>query len=153
LTHLRHTRLLLLVESTILLVVVFFISYALILPKSTFHFPQVIISFYNSGSIDFSADVTALVRGLGAVSLMTLVVGFTVGAAMALTHTEATKTKQDLDNYESAVVNAGFVKIMSNSNGTTYELTPAGRRFLREYEFLKLSLQDQSEQLTADQAA
>ena len=40
------------------------------------------------------------------------------------------------NEYESSLTTAGFMKITATPDGTTYELTEHGRRFLREYAFL-----------------
>ena len=104
----------------------------------TFHFEQLTLNYYTNGKVDFTTDVSSLVRSLTTVSLLSLVFGVTIGAAIGLTcspHFEPTDSR--LSNYEEEMAKMGFVVITKTDEGTTYRLTDYGRRFLREYRFLE----------------
>ena len=108
------------------------------------HFQQLFLNFYPDKSMDFSADVTALVRSLGIVDLLTLVFGLTIGAAMSLTITGRSvlvrgtaKGAAQLDEFEEALVTSGLVNVAKIPEGTTYQVTEKGRRFLREFAYLR----------------
>jgi hypothetical protein len=104
----------------------------------TFHFEQVTLNYYTNGKADFSTDVSSLVRSLATVSLLSLVFGVTIGAAVGLTcnpHFEAANSGGS--NYEEEMAKMGFVVITKTDEGTTYQLTDHGRRFLKEYRFLE----------------
>lgn len=106
----------------------------------TFHFEQVTLNYYTNGKADFSTDVSSLVRSLATVSLLSLVFGVTIGVAVGLTcspHVEAADSKSGPGNYEEEMAKMGFVVITKTDEGTTYQLTDHGRRFLREYRFLE----------------
>lgn len=106
----------------------------------TFHFGQVTLNYYTNGRVDFSTDVSSLVRSLGTVAMLTLFFGVTLGAAVGLTcspHFEATDSKSGRSNYEEEMAKMGFVVVTKTAEGTTYQLTDHGRRFLREYRFLE----------------
>ena len=110
------------------------------LPSYTFHFEQVTLSHYTNGKVDFSTDVSSLVRSLATVSLLSLVFGVTIGAAIGLTcspHFGAPKARSGRSNYEEEMTKMGFVVINKTDEGTTYQLTEHGRQFLREYRFLE----------------
>ena len=110
------------------------------LPSYTFHFEQVTLNYYTNGKADFSTNVSGLVRSLGTVAMLTLFFGVTIGAAVGLTcspHFEATDSKSGRSNYEEEMARMGFVVITKTDEGTTYQLTDHGRRFLREYRFLE----------------
>jgi hypothetical protein len=112
----------------------------LIVPKNTFSFQELIVTFHNNGTVDFSADVTGLVRSLGLISLLSLFLGLTMGGALGLIAVDfplrEKGTKAHLNEYEKALASSGFVKITTVSGGTAYELTDVGKRFLRDYAFL-----------------
>ena len=106
----------------------------------TFHFEQVTLNYYTNGKADFTTDVSSLVRSLATVSLLSLVFGVTIGAAVGLTfspHFEAADSKPRRSNYEEEMTRMGFVVVTKTAEGTTYQLTDHGRRFLREYRFLE----------------
>jgi len=108
------------------------------LPTYTFHFEQLTLNYYTNGKVDFTTDVSSLVGSLTTVSLLSLVFGVTIGAAIGLTcspHFEPTDSR--LSNYEEEMAKMGFVVITKTDEGTTYRLTDYGRRFLREYRFLE----------------
>ena len=104
----------------------------------TFHFQQVTLNFYTNGKVDFTTDASNLVRSLGTVAMLSLVFGVTIGAAVGLTcspHFAANSGPGS--NYEEEMDKMGFVVITKTDEGTTYQLTDLGRRFLREYRFLE----------------
>jgi hypothetical protein len=106
----------------------------------TFHFEQVTLNYYTNGKADFSTDVSSLVRSLGTVAMLTLFFGVTIGAAVGLTcspHFETASSKSGRSNYEGEMAKMGFVVITKTAEGTTYQLTDHGRRFLSEYRFLE----------------
>ena len=115
------------------LIVVAAISHVLILPKNSIYSHELTLNTYANGAADFSVDATSLVRNLGFVSLMTLILGLTAGAAVGL-GSRIEKTY----GYEEAIKRAGFVKITQVPNGTAYQLTELGKRFLKDYAFLKV---------------
>ena len=108
------------------------------LPSYTFHFEQVTLNYYTNGKVDFTTDVSGLVRSLATVAILSLVFGITIGAAVGLTcspHFEAANSGRS--DYEEEMAKMGFVVITKTDEGTTYQLTDFGRRFLREYRFLE----------------
>ena len=116
------------------------ITALMFLHNYTFHFEKVTLNIYANGSTDFSTDATNLVRSLGAIAMLSLVFGIAGGAAVGLTynsHLKEFEPKRKSEGYEEKVANAGFVKIERTSEGTTYQLTDSGRRFLAEYRFLE----------------
>jgi hypothetical protein len=123
-----------------LLAVGWTIAFTMILPKDIFHFHELIITTYANGAVDFSTDVTGLVRSLGILSLLTLILGIVVGTIMGLTmssvHVKVAHVKEKTVGYDHALIDAGFVKITPTTDGVTYQLTEHGRHFLRDYAFL-----------------
>ena len=119
------------------------IAGALILPKSVFHFHELVITSYANGTMDFSADASGLIRSLGIVSLLTLVLGLVIGLTIGLTASNLTPTKNTAlqenrtETYEHALSAAGLMSIKRTPDGTTYQLTEHGRQFLRDYAFLR----------------
>jgi len=106
----------------------------------TFHFEAVTLNYYTNGSSDFTTNVAGLVRSLGTVAVLSLFFGVTTGAAIGLTCSAQPKTPNsasDLNWYEEEVARLGFVVVNKTDQGTTYELTDLGRRFLRDYRFLE----------------
>ena len=106
----------------------------------TFHFQQVTLNFYTNGKVDFTTDASNLVRSLGTVAMLSLVFGLTIGAAVGLTCSPqfgSTDSRSGAGNYEEEMSKMGFVVITKTDEGTTYQLTDLGRRFLREYRFLE----------------
>lgn len=127
------------------------ITQSLILSNSIMHFHQLILNIYTDGTSDFSANVTTLVRNLGIVDLLTLTFGVTIGAAITLTATNRAKQTEGpaesmahLDQYEKALVASGLVIVARNKEGTTYQVTETGRRFLMEYADLRRKLEGQA---------
>jgi hypothetical protein len=118
----------------------------MILSSNTMHFQRMFVNFYADKSVDFSADVSTLIRSLGIVNLLTLVFGLTVGAAMALTSVEGSRSKvkdlQKLSQYERTLTLSGLVNVTKTPEGTTYQLTEMGRRFLTEYAYLQRQVQE-----------
>jgi hypothetical protein len=111
------------------------------------HFQQLFLNYYADKSVDFSVDVTALVRNLGIVDLMTLVFGLTIGAAMALTGRSnlvkgGPKGVEQLDQYERSLMISGLVNVTKTQKGTTYQVTEMGRRFLKEFEYLQRVIEE-----------
>lgn len=142
---------LIVVEFAIVLGFAAVITQSLILSNSIMHFHQLVLNFYTDGTSDFSTNVTPLVRNLGIVDLLTLIFGVTIGATITLTaanrakQTEATaESMADLDQYEKALVASGLVVVGRNKEGTTYQVTETGRRFLMEYADLRRKLGEQA---------
>jgi len=126
------------------------ITQSLILSNSIMHFHQLVLNFYTDGTSDFSTNVTTLVRNLGIVDLLTLIFGVTIGAAITLTAYRQPKQTEsppeslaDLDQYEKALVASGLVLVARNKEGTTYQVTETGRRFLMEYADLRRKIEKQ----------
>lgn len=127
------------------------ITQSLILSNSIMHFHEFFLNFYTDGTSDFSANVTTLVRNLGIVDLLTLIFGVTIGAAITLTAANRAKQTErpaesmaDIDEYERALVASGLVIVARNKEGTTYQVTEIGRRFLMEYADLRRKLEEQA---------
>jgi hypothetical protein len=122
--------------ATLLLALMFLHSY-------TFHFEQLTLNYYTNGKVDFTTNVSSLVRSLATVAILSLVFGTTIGAAVGLTcspHFESADSRRS--NYEEEMAKMGFVVITKTGEGTTYQLTDFGRRFLREYRFLEKTEQN-----------
>jgi hypothetical protein len=116
------------------------ITALMLLHNYTFHFEKVTLNIYTNGSSDFTTDATSLVRSLGAIAILSLAFGVAGGTAVGLTydaHLHRRESKTGSEGYEEKIANAGFVKIGKTSEGTTYQLTEVGRRFLAEYRFLE----------------
>ena len=127
------------------------ITQSLILSNSMMHFHQLVLNFYTDGTSDFSTNVTTLVRNLGIVDLLTLIFGVTIGAAITLTANSRLKQTESpaesmahLDQYEKALVASGLVIVTRNKDGTTYQVTGTGRRFLMEYTDLRRKIEGQA---------
>jgi hypothetical protein len=129
-------RSLLLTELAMLVAVGWTVAVTLILPKGIIHFNELIVTTYTNGTMDFSTDATVLVRSLGILSLLTLTLGLALGAVMGLTASSFARVEKKTNEYASSLTTAGFMKITATPDGTTYQLTEHGRRFLREYAFL-----------------
>jgi hypothetical protein len=149
----------LLVESTIIAAVSGAIIYFLIIPTNNYHFQQVVLSFYNNGTTDFSTDVTRLVRGLAVVALAAMVFGLLVGTAIGLGPAQALleagkgetlETKfeegQIVQNtrIDVALLKSGLISGIATEDGVKFELTDKGRRFMQEYEKLERELQQKA---------
>jgi predicted transcriptional regulator len=109
----------------------------MLLHSYTFHFERVTLNFYTNGTSDFTTDATGLVRSLGTIAMLTLMFGIATGTAVGLTYNAQLNRKPTAEGYEEKLAKAGFVKIEKTSEGTTYQLTEHGRRFLSEYRFLE----------------
>lgn len=118
-------------------IVVAAISLVLILPKYSIYAHELTVNLYTNGAMDFSVDATSLVRSLGIISLMTLVIGLTIGAAMGL----GARVEKAYE-YEKAIEKAGLVKITNVPDGIEYRITEYGRRFLRDYAFLNRGIEN-----------
>lgn len=132
-------RKLLLVGFTIIGVVAAAISYVLIIPTQNYHFHQVIVNFYKGGAVDFSADVTGLVRGLGVVALACIVLGLLVGSAIRLGRAETLLESKEGHfapnaKIDVALLKSGLVSGTATDEGVRFELTDKGRQFMQEYE-------------------
>ena len=106
----------------------------------TFHFGQVTLNYYTNGKVDFTTDASSLVRSLGTVTMLSLVFGVTIGAAVGLTCSPQfvqSNSRSRPGSYEDEMARMGFVVVTKTDEGTTYRLTDFGRRFLREYRFLE----------------
>jgi len=106
----------------------------------TLHFGQVTLNYYTNGKVDFTTDASSLVRSLGTVTMLSLVFGVTIGAAVGLTCSpqfDQANSRSRPGNYEEEMARMGFVVVTKTDEGTTYRLTDFGRRFLREYRFLE----------------
>jgi hypothetical protein len=118
--------------ATLIMALMFLHSYA-------FHFEQVTLNYYTNGKVDFTTDVTGLVKSLATVAMLSLVFGTATGAAVGLTYCGNLKTADSTTRrreYEAELAEKGFVVISRTGEGVTYQLTGLGRRFLREYRFL-----------------
>jgi len=142
---------LIVVEFAIVLGFAAVITQSLILSNSIMHFHEFFLNFYTDGTSDFSANVTTLVRSLGIVVLLALIFGVTIGAAITLTAANrakqiaaAAESMAHLDQYEKALVASGLVIVARNKEGTTYQVTETGRRFLMEYTDLRRKLEEQA---------
>ena len=142
----RFTLRRLLVVQLAVLIIVATVSLILILSKNAFHFHELTVNYYTDGTMDFSADATALVRSLGVVSLLTLIFGLVMGSAISLTTSNflpnSTRIEENVDVYEKALMASGFVRVTKATNGTVYQITELGRRFLRDYAFLSHEIDD-----------
>lgn len=121
----------------------------MILSNQKMHFQQLVLTYYEDKTMDFSADVTPLVRSLGVVNLLTLVFGLTIGAAMALTAggnlvQGRAKGLAQLGEYDKALMISGLVNITKTQRGTTYQVTEMGRRFLTEFAYLQRKVEEQT---------
>jgi hypothetical protein len=99
------------------------------------------MNYYTNGSVDFTTDVTSIVRELSMIAILALVFGVATGAALGLTCNTGFKTStpsstSGLAEYEEEVSTRGLVVVERSGDGTSYKLTDLGRRFLREYRFL-----------------
>jgi hypothetical protein len=119
------------ITATVLLALVFSRNY-------TLHFEQVTLNVYTNGTSDFTTNVTSLVRSLGTVAIFSLIFGVATGAAIGLTcsHNAGASSSTNPNAYEEEVTKTGLVVINKTNEGTTYQLTELGRRFLKEYRFL-----------------
>jgi predicted transcriptional regulator len=105
----------------------------------TFHFEQVTLNYYTNGKVDFTTDVTGLVKSLATVAMLSLVFGTATGGAVGLTYSANLKTADSTTRrreYDAELAQKGLVVINRTGEGVTYQLTDLGRRFLREYRFL-----------------
>jgi hypothetical protein len=118
-------------------------------PNYVVHLHQIFLNYYQDGTVDFSVNVTGLVRSLGVVDLLTLTFGLALGAALALTLKSpdsvqgANNDTRHLNEYDRALSNSGFVRITRRQSGTTYQVTELGRRFLLENADLQHKLQEE----------
>jgi len=83
--------------------------------------------------VDFTTDITSLVRSLGMVALGTMIVGVLVGTAIGIT---STRLKRTVSIPRSGLLQK-FVRQYSTEQGTRYELTSEGLQFLQEYAALE----------------
>jgi predicted transcriptional regulator len=89
--------------------------------------------------VDFTTDVTGLVKSLATVAMLSLVFGTATGGAVGLTYSANLKTADSTTRrreYDAELAQKGLVVINRTGEGVTYQLTDLGRRFLREYRFL-----------------
>jgi hypothetical protein len=144
---LKKATSLLLAELAIVLVVAGVIAYSLLLPSRSYHFREVSLNFYPNGAVDFSADMTGLFRALGILTLMTMILGLLVGAAMglgALNLSGSARAAAGTTVGESVelLLKSGFVRNVSNQGKSDqYEITDTGLRFLKEYQDLNENAQ------------
>ncbi len=124
---------------------------SIILIKDVMHVHEIFLFYYRNGTTDFGVDVTGLVRSLGVVNLLTLTFGLALGAALVLTLKGSNPawglTEEEtshLSHYERALANSGLVQITRTEEGTTYQVTEMGRRFLLEYADPQRRLQELS---------
>jgi hypothetical protein len=129
-----------LVEVAVLLVLGLGIMVALVLPAYTYHFHTLSLNLYQNGAMDFSTDMTSLVRSLGLVSLATMIVGALVGAAIGITNAGP--------NRAGGVSSSGslqkLVRQYSTEKGMRYELTDEGLQFLKEYATLEQPMKERA---------
>jgi hypothetical protein len=131
---------LILAEAALTCIIALFVASALVLPNYNLHFHKLTVTYYTDGTMDFSTDATALVRSLGTISLLTLGLGVMVGAAVVLTTSELRQTKKSVSGYENSLVAGGLITVTPTQEGTAYQLTENGRRFLYDYAFLSRTL-------------
>jgi len=139
---LMKTTKLLFVELAIVLVVAGAIAYSLLLPSRSYHFHELSLNFYPNGAVDFSTDMTAVVRSLSVLALLTMAVGLLVGTAMGLSSLNLSQTarrigKATVEESMELLVKSGFVRVLATEGGAKYEITNTGLRFLEEYQNLK----------------
>lgn len=105
----------------------------------TFHFDKVTMNYYTNGKVDFTTDVTSLVRSMSMIVALSLFFGATAGAVVGFTCSPhfLADSPSGRSEYEENVAKQGLVVISETTEGTTYQLTNLGRRFLREYRFLE----------------
>lgn len=131
---------LLVVECTLLTILAAPLFTLMFLHNYTLHFEHVTLNYYANGKVDFTADITGLVRSLATIAMLSLIFGITTGAAIGLTfslHLKRSNAAAGLGGYEEEMTKAGFVEINKTDQGTTYKLTDLGRQFLRDYRFLE----------------
>ena len=92
--------------------------------------------------MDFSTDMTAVVRSLSVLALLTMAVGLLVGTAMGLSSLNLSQTartigKATVEESMELLVKSGFVRGLATEGGAKYEITNTGLRFLEEYQSLK----------------
>lgn len=146
---LRKATKLLFVELGIVLVVGGVIVYALIIPTTNYHFHVLSMNAYQDGTADFSTDSTRMVRALGGLTLLTLAFGLLVGAAIGLTSINLSQTartvgKATVEESMELLLKSGFVKSIPTEDGTKYEITNNGLRFLTDYQDLKRTSEQES---------
>ena len=152
---LKKPNKLLIAEFAIVFTVAAAIIYALILPSASYHFQKVVLNYYPSGKVDFSADTTELVRGLSLMALMTMVVGLAVGAAISVTSLSQSRTalavgKTTVAESMELLFRSGFLRHVVTEEGRKFEITDTGLRFIDEYQSLKRTLEQQPTQKIAD---
>jgi len=136
-------RRLYLIEASVLAVLASGIVISLLIPPYIYHFHTVSLNYYQNGAIDFSTDITSLVRSLGLVALATMIVGALVGAAVGITNMQL---RRGVGNSRLGLQK--FVKQYSTEQGTKYELTDEGLQFLREYAVLEQPLEERAKSTT-----
>jgi len=142
-----NQRILLLVEVAVLVILASGLMVALVIPHYTYHFQTLSLNFYRNGAMDFTTDVTSLVRSLGAVTLATMIVGALIGTAIGITSTGTNPAV----SFSSSGVLQRFVRQYSTEQGTRYELTREGLQFLKEYAALeKQPLEERVNGTTSD---
>lgn len=144
---LRKATKLLLAELAIVLVVAGAIAYVLVLPSASYHFRELKLNIYPNGVVDFSADMTTVVRALSILALLTMLIGLLVGTAMGLSSLNLSRTartigKDAVDNSVQLLLKSGFVRKVATEQGTNFEITDTGVKFLREYQRLN-AIEDQ----------
>jgi len=102
---------------------------ALVFPVYTYHFHTLSLNFYQNGAMDFTTDMTSLVRSLGMVALATMIVGALIGTAIGITSARPNRTF----GFSRSGLLDKLVRQYSTEGGTRYELTSEGLQFLKEY--------------------
>ena len=129
------------------------IGYFFIIPPSYYHFQEVTLNFYKNRPMDFSANVTVLVRGLGVVALGCMTLGVVVGSLIGLRHTRPLPEKKE-GHYapdtkiDVLLLKSGLVSGIATREGVKFELTARGKQFLQEYEKNVCELRDPTPGIT-----
>lgn len=137
----KVSRKLLLVEFVIIASVAGAVSYFLIVPPVNYHFQRLSLNLYDNGVTDFSTDITGLVRGLGTMALLTMVLGLLIGTTIGLGPVQGLVEKESMEGQivrsikvDVTLLKSRLVSAIATEEGTKFELTDEGKRFLAEYE-------------------
>ena len=84
-------------------------------------------------------------------ALLAMVIGLLVGAAIGLTSLNLNRTalmlgKTTVDESMELLFRSGFVRDVTTHEGTNYEITKTGLQFMKEYQNLKRTLEQEPTQ-------
>ena len=144
----RKATRLLFVGLSIVVAVAVVIVYSLILPTTSYHFHELTLNAYTDGTADFTVDATKMTRALSVLALLTMMFGLLIGAAIGLTSINFSRTartvgKATVEESMELLLKSGFVKSAPTEDGTKYEITDTGLRFLGDYQDLKSASQQE----------